>query len=125
MHGATQLSEKAKQDLAEAVNYFEAFLGETEFAACDHLTIADIALLASASTFQVIIDRRVIKVKASHALSTFTSQATDSTIFDNHPKIQAWLEKCKAEIPDYNEANQKGADAFGEWAKGALAKLSE
>ena len=50
-------------------------------------------------------------------------KAVDKTLFDNHPKIQSWLEACKAEILDYQESNHKGAEAFGQWANGALAKL--
>lgn len=53
MAGAKKLDEKTKSSLAEAVAFLEGFLSETEFAACNHLTIADVALLASASTIQV------------------------------------------------------------------------
>lgn len=73
MQGATKLEEKAQKDLAEAVNYLETFLGQSEYAACDHLTIADLALLASASTFQVNAPRFTrdgVKVLiVSHAFS--------------------------------------------------------
>lgn len=51
--GATKLDEKAKKDFAEAVDYLETFLGMNKYAAGDHLTIADIVLVASASTFLV------------------------------------------------------------------------
>ncbi len=51
--GATKFDEKAQTDLAEALDFFETFLGQNKYAAGDHLTIADITLLASASTFLV------------------------------------------------------------------------
>lgn len=72
-------------------------------------------------------------------------QATDKTTFEKYPRITSWIETCKADIPgkhyltflfglisliilcnfnlDYKEANQEGADMFGQWAAGALAKL--
>lgn len=59
MAGAKTLDDKAKSSLEEAVNFLEGFLNESKYAACDHLTIADIALLASASTLQV---KRIIKM---------------------------------------------------------------
>jgi hypothetical protein len=42
---------------------------------------------------------------------------------DKYPKIQSWLETCKSEITDYEESNNSGAEAFGQWAAAALAKL--
>lgn len=44
-------------------------------------------------------------------------------MFEKYPKIASWLETCKGEIPEYEETNQQGAEAFGQWAQGALAKL--
>ena len=54
MRGATKLDEKAQANLADAINFLEGFLSKSKYAACDHLTIADIALVASASTVEVI-----------------------------------------------------------------------
>lgn len=51
--GAKKLEEKAQKDFAEGIDYFETFLGMNKYAAGDHLTIADLVLLASASTFLV------------------------------------------------------------------------
>lgn len=50
---ATAYDEAAKADLATAIGYLEHFLTENKYAAGDHLTIADICLMASASTFEV------------------------------------------------------------------------
>jgi glutathione S-transferase len=53
--GATSLSEKAKTDHATSVGYLDLFLSKSKYVAGDHFTIADIILLASASTFEVCI----------------------------------------------------------------------
>lgn len=53
MHGATKLDKKAQDDLAGAINFLEGFLSKNKYAAGDHLTIADVSLVASASTFEV------------------------------------------------------------------------
>ncbi|XP_046631832.1 glutathione S-transferase 1-like [Daphnia pulicaria] len=101
LKGATKIDESAMKDLEGALDFLETFLGQNKYAACDHLTIADLSLVASASTFL----------------------ATNKTIFDKHPKIQSWLETCKAEITDYEDTNNRGAEAFGQWAGAALSKL--
>ena len=53
MHGATKLSESAIKDLANAIDFLETFLTKTTYVAGDHLTIADVALVASVSTIEV------------------------------------------------------------------------
>lgn len=51
MGGATKIEDKAKKDFEEALGFLETFLGQNKYAAGDHLTIADVSLVASASTF--------------------------------------------------------------------------
>ena len=51
--GATQFDEAAKKDFANAVGFLDTFLSQNKYAAGDHLTIADICLMASAATFEV------------------------------------------------------------------------
>jgi len=99
--GATKLDEQAVKEFAVAVEYLNTFLSESKYAAGDHLTIADIVLVASASTFE----------------------AADPNVFEKYPKIKTWLETCKNELVDYAEANQTGVDGFGQFVQGALAKL--
>lgn len=73
MHGATSLDKKAQEDFAEAVGYLEHFLSKSKYAACDHLTIADIALMSSASTMEVkvkITDR--ITRRSKNTFDIFT-----------------------------------------------------
>ena len=50
--GATSISEKAKAD-HETANGFLDLLSKSKYAAGDNLTLADIVLLASASTIDV------------------------------------------------------------------------
>jgi glutathione S-transferase len=51
--GATKIDESAMTDLNGALDFLETFLTQNKYAACDHLTIADISLVASASTIAV------------------------------------------------------------------------
>jgi glutathione S-transferase len=53
LKGATKIDESAMKDLEGALDFLETFLGQNKYAACDHLTIADLSLVASASTFLV------------------------------------------------------------------------
>lgn len=53
MHGATKLDKKAQDDFAGAIDFLEGFLTKNKYAAGDHLTIADLSLVASASTMEV------------------------------------------------------------------------
>lgn len=51
--GATKFDEGAKKDLATAIGYLEHFLSESKYVTGNQLTIADICLMANASTFEV------------------------------------------------------------------------
>uniref|UniRef100_A0A0N7ZPQ5 Glutathione S-transferase 1-1 n=1 Tax=Daphnia magna TaxID=35525 RepID=A0A0N7ZPQ5_9CRUS len=53
MGGATKLSDAAKKELSAAIDFLEGFLGSNKYAAGDHLTIADIALVSTVSTIEV------------------------------------------------------------------------
>merc|ERR1712116_104704 len=99
--GATQFDETAKNDFANAVGFLDTFLSQNKYAAGDHLTIADICLMASAATFE----------------------ATDAHVFDKYPTIKNWMEACKSELVDYQETNQVGAEVFGKMAESAMAKM--
>ena len=54
LQGATTIDKKAQEDFSEIINFLELFLSKTTYVACDHLTVADIALMASVSTIEVI-----------------------------------------------------------------------
>jgi len=99
--GATKLDEAAQKDFAASIEHLNTFLSQNKYVAGDQLTIADICLMANASTFE----------------------AGDAQIFDKYPKIKSWIETCKSELVDFAETNQGGAEIFGQMLQGALAKL--
>jgi len=82
----------------EVMAWVTDFLAPTGYVAgTDHMTVADLAFVATYSTIE--------------AVGHF-----DLTPF---PEIKAWFEKVKAEIPDYEEVNGKGAADMGKWYKTA------
>lgn len=44
-------------------------------------------------------------------------------VFSSYPNITSWMQRCKEEIPGYEECNAPGAAEFGKMLKGGLAKL--
>ena len=125
--GVTKLDEKAQSNFQEALGFLNGFLEGNNYVAGDHLTVADICLVASASTFEVwsivetwllLLSNCFIYILLFHIL-----QCGVDNVFDNYPNIKSWLERCKQEIEGYEETNAPGATAFGQWLKGALAKL--
>ncbi|CAH0393337.1 unnamed protein product [Bemisia tabaci] len=81
--------EKLKK-LEEALGYFDKMLEGSEYAAGSSITLADASLAASISTIDVV-------------------GIVDLSKYQN---ITSWFNKCKAALPDYEEANNKGALAF-------------
>lgn len=65
MHGAKKLSETALKDLAVAIDFLETFLTKTKYAAADHLTVADIALVSSIATIEVLTGKIEFMVQNS------------------------------------------------------------
>jgi glutathione S-transferase len=51
--GETSLDASKKKKLDDALNFFNMFLADQDYAAGNHLTIADLSLIASASTMEV------------------------------------------------------------------------
>jgi len=74
--------------LEDAAGFLNTFLESSTYAAGDTLTLADITLVATISTF-------------------------DAVSFDlsKYPNIVRWYEKCKATTPGY-DLNQAGIDEF-------------
>jgi len=80
----------------EVMGWVNDFVKKTGYVAgTDHLTVADLAFLA---TYATIVE---------------TGQ------FDLEPyaEVKAWFEKVKSEVPNYEKANHEGATAFGGWIK--------
>ena len=87
-------AEKKEKRFAEVMTWVTQFLAEAGYAAgTDHLTVADLAFVATYSSIEAI----------SH--------------FDlsPYPEVKAWFEKVKGEIPNYDECNGKGAADMGLW----------
>lgn len=72
----------------EAMGFFDTFLEGQKYAAGDNLTIADLTLIASVSTFEVA-----------------------GFPVNNYPNIKRWYATCKATAPGWEE-NIAGAEEF-------------
>ena len=59
--------------------------------------------------------------------SFYCSTIVASEHFDlsSYEATNAWFEKMKGEIPNYEKANGEGAAGFGGWFKAAKAKREE
>lgn len=80
----------AKLDkIKEAFNFLEIFLQNQDFVAGSQLTVADLSLLATVTTFEAV--------------------NFDLSLYKN---VSAWLERAKAAAPGYEEANGKGVEIF-------------
>ncbi|XP_060880751.1 glutathione S-transferase 1-1-like [Metopolophium dirhodum] len=85
-----QLKTKDKeQKLHNALGFLETFLGSNDWVAGDSMTLADMALVASISTFEVAgVDLK------------------------SHEKVSKWLQRCKTTMKGYKDANQNGVERF-------------
>jgi len=90
-----EIPEKLRASLYEAMDWLEEYLTGSKYIVGDKLSIADLSLVATVSTYQA----------CEFALKSL----------DNYPKTKAWLDKLKTELPDYETACGNGAKQFGEW----------
>jgi glutathione S-transferase len=77
----------------EALGFLNTFLGQSTYAAGEHITIADLALVATISSIQLGVGFDLSK----------------------YEDIVRWYELCKKEISGYNELNHEGALQLKEW----------
>ncbi|CAH0545883.1 unnamed protein product [Brassicogethes aeneus] len=77
------------EKINDAFKFLDTFLEKSEFAAGDKLTVADLALLATVTTFEVV--------------------NYDLTPYKN---VGRWLAKAKSVAPGYEEANGKNVLIF-------------
>ncbi|BES94426.1 glutathione S-transferase [Nesidiocoris tenuis] len=80
----------------ESMAMLEEYLTRNVWAAGDQMTIADLSLHSTVSTSQAV--------------------GYDTTKF---PRINNWMERTKAAIPDYQIANQEGLDMWKQMAAAA------
>nr|ALS04353.1 glutathione S-transferase delta-epsilon 2 [Acartia pacifica]ALS04354.1 glutathione S-transferase delta-epsilon 2 [Acartia pacifica] len=96
LFGGAAPEQKHWDRLAEVLGWLNGFVAGGEFVAgTNHLTIADISLLATYSTIS----------------------AAGITDLTKYPEAEAWFKKCADQIPNYASANGDGAQAFGTWFK--------
>merc|ERR1712001_702610 len=86
-----------KHDLfKEAMGWVNDFIKPTGYVTgTDHLTVADLCFLA---TYATVV-------------------ATEHFDLTPYAETNAWFEKLKKEVPNYEKANDEGAIAFGAWFK--------
>ncbi|XP_042905063.1 glutathione S-transferase 1 isoform X3 [Parasteatoda tepidariorum] len=83
-----------KEAYEKTVAFLEEFLSKTPYVAGDHLTVADLSILAS-----------------------LTFAELDDFSYAAYPKITAWLNKMKSEVPDFKEINEIPLNEFREALK--------
>lgn len=95
---ATVIDQEAKDKIAAALETMEGYLdGQEWFSGIEHVSIADMSLLAAFSTlYHVGLD------------------------LSSYPNIAAWYERC-AGLPGFGE-NEKGAKMFASFIKGKLTE---
>ncbi|KAL1513681.1 hypothetical protein ABEB36_003058 [Hypothenemus hampei] len=96
--GEDQILDELKQPLEEALGFLDVFLDSNKFVTGDHLTVADCSLVASVSSIVAV--------------------GWDVTPYAN---VNNWITRCALTIPDYEEANQAGANQFGKAVRSKLA----
>ncbi|XP_063545142.1 glutathione S-transferase 1-1-like [Cydia strobilella] len=77
------------QKIEEALKFLDTFLEGQKYVAGPNLTLADLSLIASVSSFE----------------------ATDID-FKKYSNVKRWYETVKSTAPGYQEANEKGLEAF-------------
>lgn len=80
--------------LKQSLDYLDGYLEETDYAAGDHLSIADFALLASVTHLEGL-----------------------DWSYKTYANIVSWTNKLKKELKYYDECNTPGIGMFKDWVK--------
>lgn len=86
------------EGIHEALSFLNANLMDFPWAAGNKITVADFSLVA-----------------------TISSMEAAGVNLEQHPRIVQWLKRCKTKMVGYQEANEVGAQKFGDILKGMLA----
>lgn len=97
--GAVEFTEKHLKSVHEAFQTLETFLAVDPYLAGDHLTIADLSIIAS-------VTQATIKVKLDA---------------DKYPKILAWIERLE-QLPYFHDTNTVNVANFAIFFEGMLAR---
>lgn len=73
----------------EVYRLVEKFLENTEYIASDNITIADFSAVTTLTTLEVFVPE-----------------------ISNYPRVSAYIERCRANMKEYQEANQDNLDLF-------------
>ena len=120
----------------EVLGWVSDFVEVTGYAAgTNTLTIADLCFTATISTLiasELIdnFDSRQNQCSYFHKFQlnnhfndiyVLLDQKLKNFIYFRYPKITAYFDKMKGEIPNYDEVDGKGAQQFGAWSRGKIA----
>ncbi|XP_065339779.1 glutathione S-transferase 1-like [Cloeon dipterum] len=89
-----EIPEEKRKKVFDAYEFLEKFLADNEYLTGNSFTIADICCISTVSSLV-----EALRVPA-----------------DDYPKVKAWIQRCRDNLPGYKEANQPGLDVF----KGAV-----
>ncbi|XP_065339778.1 glutathione S-transferase 1-like [Cloeon dipterum] len=95
-----EIPEEKRKRVFDAYEFLEKFLGDSDYLAGNLFTIADMCCIATVSSLE-----EALRVPA-----------------DDYPKVKAWIQRCRDNLPGYNEANQAGLDIFKGAVDGVLTK---
>ncbi|XP_065339781.1 glutathione S-transferase 1-like [Cloeon dipterum] len=85
-----EISEEKQKAVKEGFAFLEKFLEGNDYLAGPSYTLADICCVATVSTL-------VEGLRCS---------------VDSYPNVQAWMKRCRENLPGYAEVNQPGLDAY-------------
>lgn len=97
--GAGKVPRPAIDDIVAAYDKLESLLDGNEYVIGDHLTVADFSCIATVSNLE---------------LHTPVDEL-------RHPRVRAWIDRLATEIPNFEDINLKGAQAFGECIEQMMA----
>lgn len=92
--GTKTIPREIADNLREAYDFLEEFLEEHQWMAGDQLTIADLSLISSVTTADILVAIDPMK----------------------YQKIWTWIKRCQA-LPYYEDGNQIGLDNFKQFIK--------